>query len=192
MDFKDVLTAIALLGTGGAVGSWLSLWIHNRRENKVRWHTERRSAYERFLTNAEKMYDTELVIAEHIGNLRQITGWGDDPLFDEEHLHREAEKVSDEWVPYAIDKVRHLRPIANAAQEQMYDALAIMEMISYPGVVDAARSHRDAMRSLVAVAFSYPPRECGGWSEPLVEASERVDETREAFVAATRKELGVE
>jgi hypothetical protein len=192
MDFKDFLTMLALLGTGGAIGSWLSLWSRNRRDDRVRWHSERRSAYERFLTRAEKMYDTEMLIAVHIGNLRQLTGWGNDPLFDEEYLLRQAEKLNEDLAAYAIEKVRQQRPIANAAQEQMHDALAAMEMISYPRVVDAARSHRDALRSLVAIAFEYPPRECGGASEPLVQASELVAETRVAFITVTRKELGVE
>ena len=192
MDFQYLLTALALLGTGGAIGSWLGLWRLNRREDRLRWHSERRSAHERFLTSAEKTYDTEMLIAEHIGNRRELTEWGEDPLFDEEHLLRQAVKLDKDWATYSIDKVRQQRPIANAGQEQMYDALAAIEMISCPGVVDAAQSHRDAMRSLVAVAFSHPPRECGGWSEPLVEASDRVTATRKAFVIATRKELGIE
>src|SRR5688572_27176551 len=121
MDLKDVLTALALLGTGGAVGSWLSVWLRNGREDRVRWHSERRAAHEKFLTSAEKMYDTAIVIAEHIGNLRELTKWGEDPLFDEEHLLREAEKLDDGWATYAIDTVRHQRPIANSAQAQMND-----------------------------------------------------------------------
>jgi hypothetical protein len=192
MEVKDILTALVLLGTGGAIGSWFSLWHRNRREDRLRWHSERRSAYEKFLTSAEKTYDTEMLIAEHIGNLRQLTEWRQDPLFDEEHLLRQAEKLDNEWATYAIEKVRHQRPIANAAHDQMYDALAALEMISYSAVVETARSHRDALRSFVAVVFQYPPRECGGWSEPLVKASDRVTATREAFVTATRKELGVE
>ena len=55
MDFKDVLTSVALLGTGGALGSWITVLIRNRREDRLRWHNELRVACEKFLTGAEKM-----------------------------------------------------------------------------------------------------------------------------------------
>jgi hypothetical protein len=193
MDWiKDVVTAIALLGTGGVVGSWIHEWRRNRREDRLRWHAERRAAYERFLTGAEKMRDTELVIAEHVGNLRQMTEWGQDPLFDEEHLLRQGEKLDEEWAPYVIGKVRSERPVANAARDHVAGALAAMEMIPDPSVVDAARAYHDALHALVNTAANYPPRECGGWSEPLVTASQTVETARAAFITATRKELGVE
>lgn len=182
---------IAILGTGGAAGSWLNKWLRDRREDRVRWHSERRAAYERFLTAAERFYEVELVISEHIGNLRSITGWGQDPLFDEEHLLRVADKIQDDWTPHAIGKVRSERPVANDAREKMESSLAAIEMISIPLVVDAARSHRDAVRSVIALAADSPPRECGGWSEDLVLASEFATETRDALVDAIRKELGV-
>lgn len=189
---QEILTALALLGTGGAIGSWLNDWRRNRREDRIRWHSERRSAYEKFLTNSEKLYDTELLIALHLGNLRQLAGWGKDPLFDEEYLLREAEKLDDDWATYAIEKVRQQRMIAESAREQMYEALAAIETISAPNVVDAARSYHIALKSLIYVAMDDPPRECGGWSDSGSEALELVTKTSKAFIATIRKELGVE
>jgi hypothetical protein len=192
MDLKDVLMALALFGSGGAIGSWLNELRRNRREDRVRWHGERREAYERFLTAAETMYNSELVIAQHIGNLRESTDWGDDPLFDEEYLLRQAEMLNDEWTSYAVGKVRSERPLANTARDQLASSLAAIEMISDPMVVSAARGYHATLHTFVLTAAEYPPRECGGWSEPLADVSDRVQAGRETFVAATRKELGVE
>jgi hypothetical protein len=192
LDLKEALTAVALIGTGGALGSWLSVWLRNRREDRLRWHNELRAASERFLTATDKTHDTEMLIAQHVGNLRQLTDWGDDPLFDEEHLLRHAEKRPDDTTSYSIETVRRYRTIANEAQDQMYGAMAALEMISVPGVVNAALDYLNVTKSFVSVAFAYPPQECGGWSPPLVEASDKVTAARAAFLAAVRHALGVQ
>lgn len=192
MELKDVVMALTFLGTGGALGSWLSEWLRNRREERVRWHAERRAAYGHVLAAGERIYDSEILIAKHVGNLRRLSGWGQDPLFDEEHLLRQAEKLEDEWASYCISKVGNERPKADDAHDQLMSALATVEMLSDPAVVHTARAYRDALHSLMLVAAHSPPHECGGWSEAGVEASELVAASREAFVGATRKELGVE
>ena len=187
----DLVVIIGLLGTGGALGSWLSEWWRNRRDDCLRWHSERRAAYERFLSACAKLRESGLIMAEHIGNLRQITGWEDAPLFDEEHLLQDAEKLNDQGVVYSVRKVRHERKIVGDAYDQIECSLAAIEIISEAAVVATARTYYKVLCSFLKVADEYPPRECGGWSDPLLEASEQAEESREAFVTAVRKELGV-
>jgi hypothetical protein len=176
-----------------AMTAYLLERLRHHREDQVRWHSEKRAVYEKFLNSAEKMYDAELLIAEHTGNIRDRMEWYDDySLYDEEDVLRQAENVIDGPGRRCIDIVRRQRPTTITAQEQMNEAIAAMEVISHPELVDAARSYRDAMQELIPIAFEFPPRSCGGWSEPLVKASQQVHTTREAFVAGIRKELGVD
>jgi hypothetical protein len=72
MDWKDVLILLGFLGTGGALGSWVHEWRRGRREDRFRWHNERRAVYERFLTAIDKWRSTELEIAEYLGGLRHV------------------------------------------------------------------------------------------------------------------------
>jgi hypothetical protein len=45
---------------------------------------------------------------QYLGGLRHITGWGSDPLFDEETMLQKAEVLDDPWAKYAVSKVRSL------------------------------------------------------------------------------------
>lgn len=140
MDLKDVLMLLAFLGTGGALGSWANEWRRGRREDRLRWHDERRAAYERFLTAIDKWRATELEIAEYVGGLRHVPGWGNDPLFDEESLLQKGEAIDDPWAKYAASKVRSVRAVANNAREQVDASLAAIEMVSKRSVVEAGSS----------------------------------------------------
>jgi hypothetical protein len=190
MDWKDVLIVIGLLGTGGAVGSWVHEWLRGRREDRFRWHNERRAAYERFLTAIDRWRSTELEIAEYLGGLRQLTGWGSDPLFDEESMLRKAEVLDDPWAKYAVSKIRSVR--ANSVREAVNASLAAIEMISKPSIVEAGSTLRAQVGFLIREASEFPPRECGGWSEPLVLADANLTKARQLFVNATRQELGID
>lgn len=192
MDWKDVLIFIGLLGTGGALGSWVHEWARRRREDRARWHNERRAAYERFLTAIDKWRSTELEIAEYLGGLRHLTGWGSDPLFNEETMLRKAEVVDDPWARYAVSKVRSVRANANSALEAVNASLAAMEMISKPSIIEAGSTLRAQVGFLIRKASEFPPRECGGWSEPLVLADASLTKARQLFVNATRQELGID
>jgi hypothetical protein len=160
-------------------------------KNRFRWHNERRAAYERFLTAIDKWRATELKIADYVDGLRRVTGWGNDPLFDEENLLQKGEAINDPRVKYAVSKVRSARAVANNAREQLAASLAAIEMVSKRSVIEAGSSLRLQARSLIRVADEFPPRECGGWSEPLVQADAAITEARELFVNAIREELGV-
>lgn len=187
----EVLTILALLGTGGVFGSWLNEWRRARREDRLRWNVERRAAYERFLTAIDNLREAELDSAEHVGTLRAITSWGDDPLFEVEDLLREAEGGNDTSAKHTIARVRARQQAVASAHDHIAASLAAMEMLSTPPVVEAAGAARNAVWTLVATAYAYPPRHCGGWSEPLVESSNKLSEARKNFVMTVRKELGV-
>jgi hypothetical protein len=192
MDWKDVLILLGFLGTGGALGSWVHEWRRGRREDRFRWHNERRAVYERFLTAIDKWRSTELEIAEYLGGLRHVTGWGGDPLFDEETMLQKAEMLDDPWAKYAVSKVRSVRAVANNAAEAVNASLAAIEMISKPSVIEAGSTLRAQVGFLIRAAGEFPPRECGGWSEPLVLADANLTKARQVFVNATRQELGIE
>lgn len=187
----NILTILALLGTGGVLGSWLNEWRRVRREDRLRWHVERRAAYERFLTAVDNLREAELDTAKHVGALRSITNWRDDPLFDLEDLLRQAGTVDDSSAKYALAKVRAQQNTVANAHDQIAASLAAMEMLATPEVVQAGGVARNMLFTLATTAYEYPPRHCGGWSEPLVEASENLSEARRVFVSAVRKELGV-
>lgn len=189
----QALAAIGTLGIGTWIGSWISDRRRDRREDKVRWLADRRSVYERLLTGMERWVQLEYDLAENLGALRATTGQGLEPPFEDEFLLREADEVDGDrfGTQYAIKEARRLRPLANAAREEVDGAVASIEMISDRAVVDAALALRDAGRTFVWEATTVPPRDCGGWSESGVAASNRVDEMRVQFVEATRKELGV-
>jgi hypothetical protein len=191
VDLKDAVTFLALFGASGVLGGWVNEWRRSRREDRFRWHNERRAAYERFLTAIDKWRATELEIAEYVGGLRHATGWGNDPLFDEESLLQKGEAIDDPWAKYAVSKVRSVRAVANNAREQVDASLAAIEMVSKRSVVEAGSSLRLQVGSLIRKADEFPPRECGGWSEPLVQADAALTKARELFVNATREELGV-
>ena len=186
----DLLAVLGLLGTGGALGSWGAQWFRNRREDHFRWHNERRATYERFLTAIDTWRSTELVIAEYFDGLQRVTGVGD-PVFDEEVVLKKGEALDDAWAKYAVSKVRAIRAVANTAREQVDAALAAIEMISKRSVLEAGSSVRVQVRSLIRTAHDFPPRECGGWSAPLVEADTALTKARQLFVNAVREELGV-
>lgn len=188
----DILTFLALLGTGGVLGSWLNEWLRARREDKVRWHVERRAAYERFLTAADNVREAGLDSAEQISNLRTLTDWGNDPIFDLDDILRAADAISDTSAKYAAGKVRTHQQTVTSAQDHIDASLAAMEMLSTPAVVEAAGVARNALRVLVGTAYEYPPHHCGGMPEPLVQSLEQMYAARRVFVSAVRKELGVE
>lgn len=190
----QIVAAIGMLGIGTWVGSWLTDRRRDRREDSVRWLADQRSAYERLLIGMEKWAQTEYDLAENIGALCSIAGRAvGEPPFDDEFLLKEAEEVDGKrWgTQYAIQRVRALRPMAEAARAEVDGAVAAIEMVSDQVVVDAAISLREAGRSFVSEAAAAPPRDCGGWSEQGVQASQRIDEMRVRFIDATRKELGV-
>lgn len=186
----DLLTVLGLLGTGGVLGSWGDRWFRNRREDHFRWHNERRATYERFLTAIDKWRSMELAIAEYFSGLQRVTSISD-PVFDEEIVLQEAEALDNPWAKYAVSKVRAERAVANTAREQVDAALAAIEMISKRSVFEAGSSVRVQVRSLIHTAHEVPPRECGGWSEPLVQADTALTKARQRFVNAVREELGV-
>jgi hypothetical protein len=192
MDLKDVLLIIGALGTGGVLGGWIQEWVRFSREDRLRWHNERRAAYERFLTAIDKWRSTELEIAEYVGGLRHMTGWGSDPLFDEENMLRKAEVLDDPWAKYAVSKVRSVRANAGSALEAVNASLAAIEMISKQSVIQAGTNLLAQVGFLIGKASNFPPRECGGWSEPLVLADANVTKARQLFVNATRQELGID
>jgi len=189
----QVLATIGTLGIGTWIGSWIADRRSDRREDEVRWLADRRNAYERLLTSMERWVQLEYDLAESLGALREITGQGLEPPFDDEFLLKEADEVDGDrfGTQYAIKQARHLRPLANTARDEVDGAVAAIEMISDQSVVDAALALREAGRTFVWEATTVPPRDCGGWSESGVAASNRVSEMRAQFVEATRKELGV-
>jgi hypothetical protein len=127
-----------------------------------------------------------------VDNLKQYTGWGDDPLFEEEHLLQAAQQLEEpHWARFGVGKVRSLRPLADEAEDQVNSAVASIEMVADPVVKERAIAVRNALFELIHCAQDFPPRECGGWSTPLVEADERLEAARTAFIKATRQELGV-
>lgn len=191
VDLKEIMTLLAVLGTGGFLGSWANELRRSRREDRFRWHTERRAACGRFLSAIDGWRATELELAKYIGELRGVTGWTDMPLFDEEYLYREAEQKGDQWAEYAVPKARSLRALANEQRDEVNASLTAIEMVSDRAVVDVASRVRQEVGSLIGVADGFPPRECGGWSEALVKADERLGIARELFVTAAREELGV-
>ncbi|MEK6263151.1 MAG: hypothetical protein AABP62_31625 [Planctomycetota bacterium] len=187
----SILTVLALLGTGGVFGSWLNELRRARREDKLRWHVERRGSYERFLTSIDNLREAELDTAQHVSTLRALTNWGNDPLFDLEDLLRQADALDDSSAKYAVSKVRAQQNAVADANDQIAASLAAMEMLATPAVVQAGGVTRNMLFTLVTTAYEYPPRHCGGWSEPLVQASKGLSDARTAFVSAVRKELGV-
>jgi hypothetical protein len=134
---------------------------------------------------------SELQIAESIGTLRQLTDWQDDPIFDEEWFLKQADSQEDDTIAYLASKVRKLREGADTFRREVDASLAAVEMTSSAPVVQRAKGLREALDSLVATAADFPPRECGGWSEPLVQAYEQHDEGRKQFINEVRKELAV-
>jgi hypothetical protein len=106
-------------------------------------------------------------------------------------LLQKGEAIDDPWAKYAVSKVRSVRAVANNAREQVDASLAAIEMVSKRSVVDAGSSLRLQVGSLIRKADEFPPRECGGWSEPLVQADAAITKARRLFVNATREELGV-
>ncbi|HEX2094168.1 MAG TPA: hypothetical protein VHG28_17325 [Longimicrobiaceae bacterium] len=188
---RELLTILALLGTGGVVGSWINEVRQSRREDRLRWHTNRRETYERLLTGAHEWRTAELEIAECIGTLRELTGWESDPIFDEAWFLRQTDSHADEVVAYLASKVRRLRPQADEFRRGVNSSVAAIEMVSSTEVVRHAIQVRGALQLLVDTSGEFPPRECGGWSEPLVRASEKYEEARRNLIEVVRKELGV-
>jgi hypothetical protein len=188
---REVLTFLALLGTGGVIGSWLSEFRQSRREDRLRWYVNRREAYERLLTSMHEWRTSELEIAESVGTLRQLTGWQDDPIFDEGWFLTQAESHKDDTIAYLISKVRRLREDAESFRREVDASLAAVEMISSAPVVQRSNGLREDLHSLVRIAADFPPRECGGWSEPLVQAYDQYETSRKQFINEVRKELAV-
>lgn len=188
---REVLTFLALLGTGGVIGSWLSEFRQSRREDRLRWYVNRREAYERLLTSMHEWRTSELEIAESVGTLRQLTGWQDDPIFDEGWFLTQAESHKDDTIAYLISKVRRLREDAESFRREVDASLAAVEMISSAPVVQCSNGLREDLHSLVRITADFPPRECGGWSEPLVHAYDQHESSRKQFIDEVRRELAV-
>jgi hypothetical protein len=188
---REAITFIALLGTGGVIGSWLNEFRRSRREDRLRWLASRREAYERLLTATHEWRDSEMEIAEYIGTMRELTTWKSDPIFDEHWFVDQVEREGDLTVTFLGSRVRRLRTAADEAKRETAASLSAIEMIGSPPVVQCATVVRNQLVSLIQVASEYPPRECGGWSEPLVTAYDHHDNARRSFVEAVRKELGV-
>lgn len=188
---QEALTTLGLLGTGGFVGGWINEWRRSKREDRLRWHGERRTAYEDLLTSTHKLREASLELSMLVENLRAYTNWGDGPIFVEEDLLHQAEKVDDHWAEFCVAKVRSMRPTANDAEDQMNGAVSSIEIIADQSVKGLALALRDALYDLIQTAHNFPPRECGGWPPPLVEADERLEAARESFLEGTRKELGI-
>jgi hypothetical protein len=70
--------------------------------------------------------------------------------------------------------------------------LAAIEMISKQSVIQAGTNLLAQVGFLIGKASNFPPRECGGWSQPLVLADANVTKARQLFVNATRQELGID
>jgi hypothetical protein len=189
--WREVLTFVALLGTGGVIGSWLNELRQSRRDDRLRWYVNRREAYERLLTAMHEWRMSELQIAESVGTLRQLTGWQDDPIFDEAWFLKQADSQQDDTIAYLTSKVRKLRKDADTFRREVDASLAAVEMISSAPVVQRANGLREDLHSLVGIAADFPPRECGGWSEPLAQAYEQHEESRKQFINDVRKELAV-
>lgn len=190
---REAITFIALLGTGGVIGSWLNELRRSRREDRLRWYVNRREAYERLLTAAQEWRESEMEIAEYIGTMRQITTWQSDPIFDEhwfvDHVEREQ---GDATGTFLVSRVRRLRTVADEAKRAVSASLSAIEMIGSPPVVARAAEISDSLISLIQVASEYPPHECGGWPEPLAAVYDQHESARRDFVAEVRKELGVQ
>lgn len=121
-----------------------------------------------------------------------VWGWLLAALFDVETLLHIAEKIDDpHWAKYGVAKIRFLQPVIQEEEDRVNRSVAAIEMLAQPSVKAAVLSLRDALYDLVHTANAYPPRECGGWSQPLVEADESLEASRNHFIHQTRSEFGI-
>lgn len=169
-----VVQSILLLIAGAAIALAADR-LRWRREDRVRWNEERREIYKRFLVALDEWRELDWVLAMEIGL---------EDGSDFEHAGY--------LVPVADDSsVGGLRLRVGAASERVMTALADMELVASTDASQAARALWTRAREVGAVARDFPPRHCGGVSEPLMEADEQLGADRLDFVARVRRELGV-
>lgn len=146
------------------------------RDDRLRWVSPRRELCTSFLDAVDRWEELD-----HEAAMRgEIEEWIDAP--DEDRLD-----------PLLGTRTStRIRPLANTAAAEVHRHLTELELVGSPTMTDRARALRDELLDLSRVRYSSPPRSCGGASEDLVAAGDRFQRERGAFVAAVRRELGVD
>jgi hypothetical protein len=150
------------------------------------------AAYRRFLIATDRMSDADYELAMFVGIL---SPHGLDPGVEVGDLVRSDEyrqqANSDSFVRNALDRLTEGWPKCLETREASLEALTELEFLAPNPVVRLAKEFRSRTLNFMNVAYSSPPRSCGGASEELVRSDAEMQEARRAFVSAVWSELGV-